>query len=45
MTKRRVEQLIYFAAALVCAAAPLGLHPVVAGLLLAAFNLALALCI
>ena len=45
MTKRRLEQLLYLGAALVCAATPLGLDPVLAGLLLAAFNLALALCV
>jgi hypothetical protein len=45
MTKRRLEQLLYLAVALVCADTPLGLDPVVAGLLLAALNLALALCV
>jgi len=45
MTKRRLEQLLYIAAALVCAATPLGLDPIVAGLSLAAFNLALAFCV
>jgi len=45
MTKQRLEQLLYLFAAVVCAAAPFALSPIAAGLLLAAINLAFALCI
>jgi hypothetical protein len=45
MTKRHLEKLLYLAAALVCGMAPSALPPVVADLLMAAINLAMAICI
>jgi hypothetical protein len=42
--KRRFEQCLYVATAVVTGAAPFVLAPVTAGLILAALNLALALC-
>jgi hypothetical protein len=42
--KRRLEQSLYLAIAVVSGVAPFALDPVTAGLMLAALNAALALC-
>jgi hypothetical protein len=42
--KRRTEQSLYLATAVVCGAAPFVLDPVTAGLMLAALNMGLAVC-
>jgi hypothetical protein len=44
MTKRNSKRLLYLAAALISGVAPLALSPIVAGLSMAAINLALAFC-
>lgn len=43
--KRRLEQYIHLATALVCGVAPLVIQPVTTGFLLAALNVAMALCV
>lgn len=44
MTKRHLRQALYFAEAVICGISAVAPSPIMAGLALAAINVALALC-